>query len=415
MTPLITPTVPNQRIELLDALRGFAIFGILMVNMPLFYKPLTSMLLGYTGSDSTLNLMSELFIKFFFEGKFYVLFSMLFGYGFWMFINRNTNDGKSIIPTFRLRVFFLLLFGISHVVLLWAGDILVFYSILGFILILFRKKSDRGLIKWAVWLALIPSIVMLIGWGFYLLASLQPESKEAFDAGIQGNAAQMRQLAEESAIAYSSGSFSEIVNARLKEFSNLLFGGILVFYPVVLAMFLFGAWAARKGIIANYQRHLPFFRKALAWGLAVGVIANLLYTYAYIQAPLGELGLWGFLGTSMHTLGGVMFCLVYVSAIVLLTSKGKLKKISSLMAPVGRMALTNYLLHSIICTTLFLPYGFGLFGKFTAWQGVLLTIVIFLLQIPFSRFWLNRFNYGPFEWLWRSLTYMKAQPFVKKK
>jgi uncharacterized protein len=414
MTPLITPTAGGQRIELLDALRGFAIFGILMVNMQLFHQPITSMLIGYSGSETTLDLVSVLFTKFFFEGKFYVLFSMLFGYGFWIFINRTTNAGKSIIPTFRLRIFFLLLFGILHVVMLWAGDILVFYALLGFVLILFRKKSDRGLVKWAVWLALIPSIVMLIGWGFYLIASMQPESKDAFEAAMQGNASQMKQLAEESAIAYSNGKFSEIVNARLKEYSNLFFGGIVVFYPVVLAMFLFGVWAARKGIIANYQNHLPFFRKALVWGLALGVVANSLYTYAYIQVPIGEFGLWGFLGTSMHTLGGFMLCLVYVSGIVLMTSKGKLKKLRSLMAPVGRMALTNYLLHSIICTTLFLPYGFGLFGKFTAWQGILLTIVIFLLQIPFSRFWLNRFNYGPFEWLWRSLTYWKVQPFVRK-
>jgi uncharacterized protein len=414
MTTTTTPTAPGQRIELLDALRGFAIFGILMVNMSLFFKPVTSMLIGYAGSETTLDLISELMIKFFFEGKFYVLFSMLFGYGFWMFINRTTADGKSMIPTFRLRVLFLLLFGITHVVLLWAGDILTFYALIGFLLILFRKKSDRGLVKWAVSLALIPTIIMLFAWGMYALASMHPESKAAFEAGMQGNAAQMRQLAETAAIAYSEGSFSEIISARVSEYSNLFFGGILVFYPVVLAMFLFGAWAARKGIIANYQNHLPFFRKALIWGLIIGPLANLLYAYAYTQAPVGELGHWGFLGTSMHTIGGIMFCLVYVSTIVLLTSKGKLKIFRSLLAPVGRMALTNYLLHSIICTTLFLPYGFGLFGKFSAWQGVALTVAIFMLQIPFSRFWLRHFNYGPFEWLWRSLTYRKLQPFMRK-
>jgi uncharacterized protein len=113
-------------------------------------------------------------------------------------------------------------------------------------------------------------------------------------------------------------------------------------------------------------------------------------------------------------LGGVFLGLFYVSVIVLMLNRGKLQTFSRLLAPVGRMALTNYLMHSIICTSIFYGYGFGLYGKVSIFQGILLTILIFALQIPFSQFWLNHFHYGPFEWLWRSLTYGKLQPFRKK-
>lgn len=412
MTTLITPTAAAQRIELLDSLRGFAIFGILMVNMPILFKPVTSMLLGDTGSDTTLELFSQMFIKFFFEGKFYVIFSMLFGYGFWLFINRTSPDGKSIIPTFRWRVFFLMLFGIAHIVFLWAGDILLWYAILGFMLLLFRKVSDRGLLKWAIWLVLIPTLLISIFTLLALLASMDPAAQEAFQAGVKENAAGIQMLYDKSYQIYSNGSYPEIISTRITEYLTIM-PGAFFFYPVVLAMFLAGVWAARKGIIKNYSEHLPFFRKLLKWGLIIGIPVSVAYAYAYTQAPMSQPGIWSLLGTAGHTVSGIMLGMAYVSAIVLLTAKGSLVKLLRLIAPVGRMALTNYLLHSIICTTLFLPYGFGLFGKIEYWQGILLTFAVFSLQIPFSIFWLKRFNYGPFEWLWRSLTYRKIQPFRK--
>lgn len=413
MSPIVSPTPPGQRIELLDALRGFAIFGILMVNMPLFFSPVTTMLSGYTGSENTLDLASQLIIKFFFEGKFYVLFSMLFGYGFWMFINRTNNNGRSIIPTFRLRLLFLLIFGIAHIVLLWAGDVLLGYALMGFILLLFRRVSDRGLIRWAITLALIPSFFMALMWLFAFLASLHPESKEAWDVAIRENAVNMQAIIDNAARVYSEGSFTEIVITRVNEYLTML-PGFLFFYPVVLAMFITGTLAARKGIISNFREHLPLFRKMLAWGLITGVILNALYAYAYTQAPLNEPGMWGFLVNFCHTTGGVAFSLAYVSFIALLSAEGNLKGFRNALAPVGRMALTNYLLHSIVCTTIFLPYGLGLFGKISISQGILLTIAIFLIQIPFSKLWLKHFYFGPFEWLWRSLTYRKWQPFVRK-
>jgi uncharacterized protein len=410
MNTSFSPVAAPERHVLLDILRGFAIFGILMVNMQIFYRPTSLMLVGYTGSADTAGMVSEAFIKFFFEGKFYVLFSMLFGYGFWIFLNKKSNE-PGIIPLFRRRLFILLLIGIAHVVLLWPGDILVFYALFGFILLLFRRKSDRGLVKWAVWIALVPVMLSLLMFLMSTLASLNPEAKAAFENSTIERMEYLTAFIADATRTYSEGSFSQLVQVRLKEY-QLLLPGILFFYPVVLAMFLLGVWAARKGLIASYKDHIPFFRKSLWVGLVIGTTASLIYVYSYFSADGTGMDLKSLLAILTHIAAGFFLCLFYVSAITLLYHYGKLT-IGKYLAPVGRMALTNYLLQSVICTTLFLPYGFGLFGQITVFQGILLSILIFGLQIPFSMWWLSHYNYGPAEWLWRSLTYLKWQPFKK--
>ena len=407
-----SPLKVSERFEIIDVLRGIAIFGILMVNLPYMYEPMTRILLGAKPDASFDQLAADSFIRFFFEGKFYVMFSMLFGFGFWIFMSKKVEEGPGILPVFSRRLFFLLLFGLAHVVLLWAGDILVFYALFGFLLILFRKSSDRKVFKWAVWLTLIPTILSLLMMVVFALFSMVPEAKTGMDSGMQERTVILQQLVEKATVTYSTGTFSEMVSIRLKEYQFLL-GGILFFYPVVLGMFLLGMLAARKGLISNYPEHLPFFRRIFWWGLGIGVVTNGLYVIAYQLADMQSASPWSLLVTSMHTFGGISFGLCYVSIIVFLFAGGKSDVLKKFFAPVGRMALTNYLLQTVICTTIFYSYGFGLYGKIAAWQGILLTIVIFTAQVFFSRWWLSRYRFGPFEWLWRSLTYWKVQPIMK--
>ena len=409
-----SPLKQSERIVMIDVLRGLAILGILMVNMPVMYEPITQFMLGTKLDASLHQVISESFIKFFFEGKFYVLFLMLFGFGFWIFMNKAAEKGSSVIPVYLRRLFFLLLFGLAHVLLLWAGDILIFYALLGFILILFRNVSNRKIFKWAIWLTLIPTILTSLMVTVFWIFSQIPEAKTAMDAGIQQGFDNTHQLVVQASAVYSSGSFSEIVSIRIEEFKALL-PGFLFFYPVVLGMFLLGVWAARKGIISDYIGNLPLIRKVFWWGLGIGIVTNTIYTIAFRHASMLIPSGWSLLVTSMHTFGGVSFGLCLVSAIVLLFAKGRSASFTGLLAPVGRMALTNYLLQSIICTFLFYSYGFGLFGKIEVWQGIVLTIVIFSVQILFSRWWLNHFQFGPFEWLWRCLTYLKFQPLLRDK
>ena len=413
MTAHSHPVSAAGRIKILDMLRGLAIFGILMVNMQIFYQPMTNMVLGYQRPDAAINLFSDVFIKFVFEGKFYVMFSLLFGYGFYIFMNKKTDEGSSIMPFYRRRVLFLLLFGLLHVILLWPGDILVFYALFGLILILFRGKKDASLVKWAIWLGVIPSVLV----GFFALmlglASLNPEAGAQIQAGMMEGVEQTQLRVEQVAAVYATGSFTEILRARMWEYQTML-PGMIFFYPMVLAMFLLGYWAGRKQLIRNYQDHLPFFRRAAWWGLGVGIILNLLFVLGFLNGLRQVPDVYAFLTTVGSTFGGFFLSLFYISGLVLLSARNKTTRLQWLLAPVGRMALTNYLLQSVICTTLFYGYGFGLFGKISSFEGILITLLIFGLQIPLSHFWLKRFHYGPMEWLWRSLTYLKLQPFKKQ-
>lgn len=413
MKTIALPVSEKERIILLDVLRGLAIFGILMVNMQIFFRPMLHMLIGYQGDETILNLLSTILIKFFFEGKFYVLFSLLFGYGFFIFMKKTPVEGHSILPVYLRRVFFLLIFGILHVVLLWPGDILVFYALFGFLLPLFRKVSDRGLLKWAIWLVVIPTALSALAVLAITLAMKVPEAAVQVEASLREGGGLMQGMAKKATLAYSTGTFAEVTRIRLLEYKMIL-PGILFFYPVVLAMFLLGNLAARKNLIGNYKEHLPFFRKSLRLGASIGIPFSALFVVSYFYAKPQQMDVFQALSTLSIAVGGFFLSLFYISAVVLLFSQEKITTLSKMLSPVGRMALTNYLLHSIICTTLFYSYGFGMFGKVNTFQGILLAILIFALQIPLSHWWLKNFQYGPFEWLWRSLTYMKVQPIRKQ-
>ena len=408
-----SPLKQTERIAIIDALRGFALFGILMVNMLYMYEPMSQIMLGVKPDAPAQQIVAESFIKFFFEGKFYVIFSMLFGFGFFIFLNKSIDNTNSALPVFRRRLFFLLLFGLAHISLLWVGDVLLYYSLFGFILILFRKASDKKILKWAVALALVPTILLSLMTLAVSLASQIPEAKAGMDTQFQGNIVVLNELVERATIIYSTGSFNEIVSVRIEEYLTLLSGSLFFFCPVILAMFLIGFLVARRGIIKDYMNNLLLFRKLFWWGLAVGVVTNILYTVSFRYAVPSVPDGWSLLSASMHTFGGVSLGLCYVSGIVILFINGKARLLADYFAPIGRMALTNYLLQSIICAFLFHSYGLGLYGQIEVWQGIVLTLIIFVLQVIFSRWWLNHFQFGPFEWIWRSLTYFKLQPMRK--
>jgi uncharacterized protein len=383
-----------------------------MVNMPLMNGPIVIILSDVKLWTDLPNQLASMFIKIFFESKFYVLFSLLFGYGFWLFFNKTMPEGKSVIPLYRRRVFFLLLFGVAHMTLLWPGDILIFYALFGFLLLLFRKTPDRKLVKWALGFILVPVSLNAIMVFFVFLAGFSPEAKSAMEASFAENNRHITAIVNKALEVYPSGNFADLVNMRLKEYGMLL-PGILFFYPNVMAMFLLGQYAARKGYLRHPEQHLTFFRRIFIRGLAIGLPLNLVYASIYSMEQMNQPSVYSLLAAICVGFGGPALTLAYVSGIVLLVSKDRLKSFSAKLAPVGRMALTNYLTHSIVASVLYLSYGFALYGKVNIWQGILITVAIFLLQIPLSNWWLKHFRFGPFEWLWRSLTYLQWQPMKK--
>ncbi|MCA1744477.1 MAG: DUF418 domain-containing protein, partial [Bacteroidales bacterium] len=362
MSHHFNPTVPGQRIPIIDTLRGFAILGILMVNMLWMSAPVGISLTEYTLWDTPLDKTVEFFISFLFEGKFYVLFSMLFGYGFWLFLQK-MNDGASPVKVYAWRLILLILFGVAHIVLLWPGDILFFYGVLGLLLLLFRNKSNRSLIKWALALLIIPIAILgvmalLFHWGLS-----NPHAAEAIESAMEEQTALFVALIEKALKIYPTGSFSEMVNIRLEEYTTLLSGAIIMFYPNVLAMFLVGFYAGKKQLLYEVDAHLPYFRKMAIWGLSTGLLAGLAYAYLKMASNLGTPTFEAVLAMSMNAFGGPMLSLGYVSAILLLIHHGRMKACAAWLAAVGRMALSNYLMHSIIAALIFQGYGLALYGQ----------------------------------------------------
>jgi len=411
-TPISTlaPVPQAERIQILDILRGFALFGILLVNMPLFNRPFQTILFPADPAAPWFDRGAKWLIHFLGEGKFYALFSLLFGLGLTLLMGRIEGRGGRFVPLYLRRLLVLLGIGIIHAFLIWMGDILIMYALLGFLLLLFRKARPRTLLIWAVILLAIPLLFTIGSTALVALGRMVPEGAAQIDqAFAQAEAGYLADL-ERAYRVYASGSFAEITGQRIYDYSSL---GLISFWALgfnVLAMFLVGLYFGKRQIFQDVAAHRPLFRKLLTWGLLIGIPGNALYATLIMNFPRFE-PTWDLvLATVAQGIGAPLLSLAYLSALVLLAERPAWGRRLKVLAPMGQMALTNYLLQSVICTLLFYSYGLGLFGKVGHAAGIGLTIVIYLLQIPFSRWWMQRFQYGPAEWLWRSLTYLKLQP-----
>ncbi len=405
------PVTGQERIQLLDLLRGFALFGILMVNMPLFNNPFAIIFGGYSIWDDPTSKAATWFIRFFFEGKFYILFSLLFGMGFQLFMQK-IDENKSVLPVFRKRLMFLLLFGILHVVLLWPGDILIWYALFGFVLTWMRKKSNRSLIKWAIGFMLVPIVLTTAMMGMMQWAMSIPEAVEGMEHGMMERHEFMLMMTEKAYAIYPNGSFAELVSMRLAEY-KLLLPGLLFFYPNALAMFLIGVVFMRNGYLARPAEHKAFFKRLFAISLPLGLSGAFVVAHFSPQVSQLDPGWSSVIVVIGHAVGGFFLAMTYLSLIVFCSQRGMFTKLRQLVADMGRMALTNYLVQSLIATTLYFSYGFGLYGKISPLHGIFIVVAIYLVQMVYSHYWLKAYKYGPMEWLWRSLTYGRMMPMKK--
>ena len=412
---MYNPVQQNQRIELIDAIRGFALLGILMVNMPLMYEPMSKIMLGSKEHVNLLQYLSETFIKFFFEGKFFLIFSTLFGYGFYIFMQKAEDIKFSVLTVFRRRLFVLLLFGLLHIFLLWGGDVLFVYSLFGFLLILFRNSANKTIIRWALFFILFPVVALIVLTSFFIILNSIPEMKTEIDLQNQESLIYYEDMVNRARQTYSSGTFPEIISMRLEEYFDSFLVNILFFCPTIMGMFLIGLLAAKNNFFSDVQHKKEIFKRFIKIALPTGIICNLFYVISLSYADFLSVDFWLLLNSVMGLAGGLTFSLCYISLISLSFIYNKNNFLIRNLVPVGRMALTNYLSQSLICAILFHSYGFAFYSKIEIWQGILLTFLIFSIQIIFSRIWLRYFLFGPLEWIWRSLTYLKFQPFLKAK
>ena len=559
----LAPVAENQRIEALDVVRGFALLGIFLMNIEWFNRPIASLGEGMPRGLSGLDWLASGFIAYFVAGKFWTIFSLLFGMGFAVMLVRAERAGRKFTKVYLRRILALAAFGGVHFIYLWEGDILFSYSVgalallivmygrawpiligvavlvgLGFIpradpffavagglaaaglLALYLRGRKR--IAWrgisvplASFLMLLAGAVMSIvavvfwlmphgpleprvplsvfgplllvtGWlswkyhepaekrsvrmavSIYVFAGVamtsmsliqhfapDPEvavatakqepaaaagvanDKAASSAAAPGasaakaakpektreqRAAEMKAEREkrvkehaarkaEEIKVFTTGSYLDAVDWRARQFLEKA-AGDAGFAVVLTSMFLLGVWFVRSGVMEDTATHLAFFRKLALYALPVGIGIGLLTSLiAMSHTPGDRYDGWG-IARGLTMLGNLPACLGYVGLVVtMLHSRTALSRIR-VLAPAGRMALTNYLMQSLICVIYFYGFGLGHWGMPRA-QQVLFVAAVYAAQIAFSHWWLARFRYGPMEWLWRGFTYRQVPPMRK--
>jgi len=402
-----SPVAEQERVHELDIIRGFALLGILIANMPFFASPnIYLTMTGVTWWTESWNVFAEFIIQFFTASKFFTMFSFLFGLGFVIFLQRATEKVSKPKTLFMKRLFYLLVIGLVHAFGIWYGDILVLYAMTGVFLLLFYSRKPKTILIWAFSLILIPASFMgLMGLLIYSVGDLIPTDTATVASGMQ--------MLEKSTAAYSSGTIPDIFIQRAIDYT-FMFSSNLLMMPIVLGMFLFGVYIAKTEKYKNIDRYLPFYRKVWVWSLAIGLPFNVLFVYSYFEqgAEVSFHAMTYFVGS---VIGGPAICFFYMTSIVLLTRFESWQKIFHPLRAVGRMALSNYLLQSVVSTLIFYNYGVGLFGQIGPLIWLALAVLLFTGQILLSNYWLKKYRFGPMEWLWKSLTYSKRQPFVIKK
>lgn len=392
MTINHTPITEKERIHSLDVIRGFALLGIFLVNMSSFHSPEL-----YKGIFEKVGGIDQIIvdgIDFFAQASFYTLFSFLFGYGMVIFLDRAKEKGLPYKSLFIRRLIVLLIIGILHAFFIWHGDILISYALIGFIVLLFYGVKSKTLLTSGLLILLIPAV--LFSGLLFLATLLTPDTAIPRDHDLYNQSIEI----------YSTGTFLEITKQRIEDWysvNNLENAFFLI--TSILPLFLLGAYAAKEKWFSHVSDHKKSILKMWWISLIIGVPAKLMPFV--ITENLGSEYL-------QDSIGGPAMALFYGTSIVLLIEKKRWRRILLPFSYVGRLSLTNYLLQSILCTFIFYSYGLGLYSQFSHVQGLLLTLGIYGLQIIFSFFWLKRFFYGPMEWVWRSLTYGKLQPFRRE-
>jgi len=406
------PTQPEERISLIDVLRGLALFGIIVANMRGFAGPLASYFRPNLIWNTRSDFWVQAFIDTFVQGKFITIFAFLFGVGFVLQFTRAEKRHGRFVRVYIRRLLALILIGALHQLLFWWGDILISYALGGFLLIPFRKRKNKTILIWALALMFVP---LLGGSGFTLYRHLRPQSP-AKQEESRRKAVEKRQKSEaemwQTVKVYQTGNYLQIFKERLGELKRAN-----RFQPIVVLMtlpiFLLGLWVWRQGILQDPGAHRALLMKGLILGAVVGIPMNIGFAWgANIVAGQTQVGpptpfmLFGFF---LATVGRPALSMSYACAVALLFLNGSWQRRMMPFAAVGRTALSNYLFQTIVGTTIFYGYGGGLFARVHLAWLLVLSVVIYALQAPLSNWWLSRYRFGPAEWIWRSMTYGKSQ------
>lgn len=403
----LMPTGANQRLQTLDVLRGFALLGIFLMNVEYFGRPLGDMGHGIDPAQAPFDFALSWLIYVFVQGKFWILFSLLFGMGFALMGERARAAGRPFTTLYLRRSLCLLAIGLAHALLVWAGDILVAYAIGALLLLPFHDLSPQRQGRWGALLYGLPVLAMFAMASLMLvLQAAGSSTADRPDPAQQAAEAAMRAM---EVTAYSQGSWWQATQARVQYFTAH-FGETLVFVAFALGIFLVGAWLLRSGAISEPHAHDALHRRLRRIALPVGVGLALVSTAVSTRLDWEHDGARSMLAMALMMAASPLMSLGYLALVVeaLRTNAGA--RVFGVLAPAGRMALSNYLLQSLLGTWVFYAHGLGLWGEVPRRWQVLGVFAVFALQVAASHWWLARFRFGPAEWLWRACTYGRIPP-----
>ena len=385
----------NNRIHSIDLLRGFAILGILIMNITNFSQVNIAYMNPTIGAGlEGYNQYFHAFNYIFADTRFMSIFSILFGAGVVLFTrNAETKDKRAGVLHFK-RMFWLLLFGFVHAYFIWSGDILVAYAICGCFIFFLRKKSIRTLLVMSTLLFIIPLTFNLMT--YYGMTSDELESTFAF---FHPNP---EQIATE--IKTMQGSFNEQMTIRLKnaiEFQTFVF--LIETFWRTTAMMLLGMILFRKGVLSA-DKSIKYYKKMVLVGFVPGLILSIIglnqsYDFEWSGTYVMNIG------ANYKLISGFFMAIGYIGLVMWFFKKGIFKNLQSRLQATGRMAFTNYIGMSLICTLIFNGHGLGLFGTFDRLQQFLVVISLWVLILILSPLVLKKYRFGPLEWMWRKLTY----------
>lgn len=384
----------KQRLGIIDGIRGFSLIGILMANMLIFQYGIWGMdeleqFRLFAGDEA-----ANIWLKVFVEGSFMPIFMFLFGYSMIKMKAKLDENGGKVKRHFTRRFFLLIGLGLLHSTFVWEGDILFSYGCLGLLMMVFLKRQKKTILIWAVTLLVLTS---LIGLG---------NAIEETPEDIQ----RMETFVKKASLIYKDGSYTEI-----KEFRNsgedplgLPIGAylfIMLLTPFLMCpLFLFGMYAAKVDCFTEPKMERGLYVRYASILVPSGL---LLKSSPYLFPNTLWAGVAEFLGAPLLAIG-------YIFAFALLYANGVNPVFLKLFENVGRLSMSNYLLQSVICTSIFYGYGLGLFGQIGVINGILLAIVIYGLQVIYSHYYLKVWKVGPFEKLMRVGTYLRWSGSVKK-
>jgi uncharacterized protein len=399
----MAPTAPSERYASLDILRGFAILGILIMNIQ-SYSMIEAAYINpaaygdLTGLNKWIWILSHVLV----EQKFLSIFSILFGAGIVLFTERIESRGRSARSLHYRRTLWLLVIGLAHAYLLWHGDILVSYALCALAVYQFRKASPKTLVIVGLILFSISSCIYIMGG--LSMANWSPEMIEGLMASWKPGP---EKVAEE--LAVYGGSWLHQMSHRFPSsfnFQTFIFliwtgwraGGLML---LGMALYKWGVLTAHR--TRRFYLWFTGIGLGIGWPIVIlGVVFNFKAGWSLEYSM--------FLGSQFNYWGSLLVAMGYIGLVMMISKSMEQKKIIRPVAAVGRMALTQYLLQTLICTFLFYGHGLGLFGRVERQYQILIVFAIWGVQLILSPIWLRHFRFGPVEWLWRSLTYLKRQP-----